>query len=87
MAVQDTQNSILVGAAAVAQFVNAVKQHPNPALMAQSSLQLGIAAVQTLSPTSAALPWMQLLLGVISELFPVAQPKTPTVTVVGHVTP
>ena len=74
MAVQDTQNSILVGGAALAQFYQAVQQHPQPKVLAATGVNLAVAAVSALSPTSKALPWLQAVQALVQALFFAPQP-------------
>jgi hypothetical protein len=73
MSTQDTQASILVGGAALAQFLQIVKQHPDPHVLVGSGLQLASQAVQVLSPTSGALPWLQLANVLFQELESIRQ--------------
>ena len=74
MSQTDTQNSVLVGSAAVAAFVAQLKQHPAPQQLISTGLQLAGEAVQALSPTSTAMPWLSLASEVFAEFFPPATP-------------
>ena len=74
MLTQNTESSILVGGAAIAAFLQQIRTHPAPQQLIQTGLTYATEAVGGLSPTSTALPILQLFSALLSEFFPPATP-------------
>ena len=78
MSVLDTQNSILFGGAALAEFMQEIKSasHPQPAVLAERAFDLASQTIQQLSPSSPALPYLALGATLLSMFFPAPAPAT-----------